>query len=178
MIDKAYLRMMARYNRWQNDAIFAAADPLGDDQRREGRGAFWTSIHGTLSHLYWADRLWMSRLGVAEAPNAPMKDSPTFVDDWRDLTTQRRELDQAIVAWADDFAEGPVVGELTWFSGVMGREVRAPLGVLLPHIFNHQTHHRGQAHALITAEGGVTSDTDLFLMPGELWPADWPRPVG
>ena len=177
MIDNAYIRMMARYNRWQNDALFAAADSLDDDQRKEGKGAFWTSVHGTLSHLYWADRLWMSRFGVAEAPDVPMKGSPTFVQDWNTLKRRRRELDDAITAWADGFAAGPVSGDLTWFSGVLKREVRAPLGVIIPHIFNHQTHHRGQAHALITAQGGVTLDTDLFLMPGELWPADWPRPV-
>jgi uncharacterized damage-inducible protein DinB len=64
-----------------------------------------------------------------------------------------------------------VEGNLKWFSGSVGREVEAPLAVLLPHIFNHQIHHRGQAHAMVTAAGGVTADTDLFLMPREFWPS-------
>lgn len=173
MITHAYLRMMAHYNAWQNVELFAAAGRLSEAQRREARGAFWGSIHGTLSHLYWADRIWLSRFGVAEKPSVGGKDSATFVEDWAELGTLRGELDDRIVEWADAYPPGLVEGRIRWFSGVLGRETEAPLGVILPHIFNHQTHHRGQAHALITAAGGTTADTDLFLMPAELWPADW-----
>lgn len=173
IITNAFPRMMARHNRWQNAALFAAADTLTDAQRREAAGAFWGSIHGTLAHLHWADSLWMSRLGVVDKPVAAMKDSPSSIDDWSALSAARRDLDDRIVAWADALPAGPIEGELSWYSGVLQRDTTAPLGVLIPHIFNHQTHHRGQAHAMITARGGVTTDTDLFLMPRDLWPADW-----
>ena len=173
MITHDYLRAMARYNRWQNSAIFASAGSLTEAQRREDRGAFWGSIHGTLSHVYWADRIWMSRLGVADAPGGGMKDSPALVEKWDDLRREREVLDDHIVDWADGFATGLVSGRLAWFSGVLQREVEMPLGVIVAHIFNHQTHHRGQAHALITGHGGTTSETDLFLMPADLWPPDW-----
>lgn len=72
--------------------------------------------------------------------------------------------------WCDRYPAGPVTGSLSWYSGSLGRQVEAPLPVVLTHFFNHQTHHRGQAHALITAAGAKTVDTDLFLMPRELWP--------
>ena len=61
MIDTAYVQRMARYNRWQNRNLYGVADTLSDDERRRERGAFFGSIHKTLSHLLWADRIWMSR---------------------------------------------------------------------------------------------------------------------
>ena len=53
---------------------------------------------------------------------------------------------------------------MVWFSGAANREMRAPKGLLVAHFFNHQTHHRGQAHAMLTAAGQETGDTDLFLL--------------
>jgi uncharacterized damage-inducible protein DinB len=166
-----YLLTMARYNRWQNGVLYAAADTLSDADRKADRGAFWKSIHGTLSHLYWADRIWLSRFNVVEPPNVQLKTSPEFIAAWSELKDARSTLDDAVVRWADAFEAGVVQGELTWFSGAIGREVTMPLGVVIVHIFNHQTHHRGQAHAMITAAGAKTADTDLFVMPPDLWPA-------
>ena len=169
MIDNHYVRMMARYNRWQNRVAFMAAHGLDDAQRRADRGAFFGSIHRTLAHLLWADRIWFSRFDQCPPPGVPLAESGGFVTEWTDLTAQRTAMDGVILAWADDHTAGPVGGALTWFSGVAGREVTAPLGVVIPHIFNHQTHHRGQVHAMLTAAGATTQDSDLFLMP----PADW-----
>lgn len=171
MITNSYLRMMSRYNRWQNASLYASAMQLSDADRNIERGGFWQSIHGTLSHIFWGDRIWLSRFNKAEAPNVPLKESASFVDDWIDLVGMRSALDDVIVNWCDEFESGPVAGNLKWFSGSVGREFEAPIAVLLPHFFNHQTHHRGQVHAMITAAGGVATDTDLFLMPRELWPS-------
>lgn len=170
MISNSYLRLMARYNRWQNTELYAAAGKLSDDARLADRGAFWGSLHGTLSHLYWADRIWLSRFNLVEPPNVPLKASATFIADWPGLSVARGALDDVIVAWTDGFETGPVNGDLKWFSGAMNREVEMPLPVVLVHFFNHQTHHRGQATALLTAAGGAMSDTDLFIMPADLWP--------
>ncbi|MEO1325006.1 MAG: DinB family protein, partial [Pseudomonadota bacterium] len=68
MITNDYLRSMARYNRWQNGEIYGAAARLSDGERCKERGAFFGSIHGTLSHLYWADRIWLSRFDLIEVP--------------------------------------------------------------------------------------------------------------
>ncbi len=164
-----YMRMMGRYNRWQNGSIFDAAQSLSDAARRESRDAFWGSIHGTLSHLYWADRIWLSRFGVADAPDVKLAQSGNFVVEWDALVDSRQSLDIAILNWADSYADGPISGTLDWYSGVAGRNVTAPLAVILPHIFNHQTHHRGQVHAMLTAAGAKPADTDIFLMPTEMW---------
>lgn len=161
---------MARYNRWQNRAMYASAGSLDDTARRMERGAFWGSIHGTCAHLYWADRIWLSRFDLVEKPAVGLKESAGYVDDWTELTGLRAALDDRLIDWCDAYAPGPVEGTLTWYSGAAGREVTAPLSVILPHIFNHQTHHRGQLSAMLTAAGAATQDTDLFLMPRELWP--------
>jgi uncharacterized damage-inducible protein DinB len=171
MITGEWLRMMARYNQWQNDMLFGAADGLTEADRTADKGAFWRSIQGTLSHLLWADLLWMSRFGLVAPPSCGQRDSGTLFPVWAELRAARVALDGSIVGWADAHESGPVSGSLRWYSGTLGRETEAPLAVVLTHIFNHQTHHRGQAHALATAAGGRTGDTDLFLMPEARWPS-------
>jgi len=161
---------MARYNRWQNCEIYAAAARLIEEERRRDRGAFFGSIHGTLSHLYWADRIWLSRFDLIEAPDVPNTESAQYVADFEDLARKRRELDATLIAFCDEYKAGPIKGSLTWFSGAIGKEAKAPLVVIFTHFFNHQTHHRGQVHAMLTSVGESMADTDLFLMPPELWP--------
>ena len=82
MITPAYIRTMARYNSEMNRRIYAAADRLTDGQRREDRGLFWKSLHGTLNHLLWGDRQWMSRLDGWPPNTIPNPQSPTLIQDF------------------------------------------------------------------------------------------------
>lgn len=170
MINSDYLRVMARYNRWQNSEVYGAAGRLDDAARRNERGAFFGSIQGTLSHLYWADRIWLSRFDLVEPPGVPIAESAGFVDDFEELSELRRVLDEVLVEFCDGYDPGPITGSLEWYSGAIKANAKAPLSVIFTHFFNHQTHHRGQIHAMITAAGDRTGDTDLFLMPRDLWP--------
>lgn len=166
MITVDHVRLMARYNRWQNASIYDAADGLSDHQRRNERGAFFGSIHATLSHLLWADQIWMRRFADTPAPAAPnVKGSTTMVKDWDDLKAQRRAFDTVIVDWAEGIDAAWLDGDLTWFSGATGRELTQPKWILVTHMFNHQTHHRGQVHCLLTQFGALPDDTDLAFMP-------------
>ena len=70
MIDAGYVRVMARYNRWQNQNLYDIAERLPDEERRRERGAFFGSIHKTLNHLLWADQMWMSRFAGTPKPAA------------------------------------------------------------------------------------------------------------
>jgi uncharacterized damage-inducible protein DinB len=146
MIDLGYVQCLARYNRWQNENLYAVAERLSDGERRRERGAFFGSIHATLNHLLWADRIWMSRLAGTPRPAGGIPESVSFHNDWGDLKHER----------ADD---------LTWFSGAIKAEVTKPKWLLITHMFNHQTHHRGQVHCMLTQAGGKPGDTDLFIMP-------------
>ncbi len=84
--------------------------------------------------------------------------------DWSPLRETRSMVDAAMVGWAAGVLEPWLDGDLEWFSGSAQRQVRAPRGFVLTHVFNHQTHRGGQAHALIAGSGQATGDTDLILL--------------
>lgn len=165
LVTPDYVRMMAAYNRWQNEGLRRTVGEMDDAVLRQERGAFWGSIFGTLNHLLWADRLWMSRFAGTLAPEVAMAGSPALTPTVAEWAAQRVRLDHAISLWADELRAIDLAASLTWYSGVMKAEVTRPLAPLVVHFFNHQTHHRGQVHAMLTAAGAGPGDTDLFLMP-------------
>ena len=93
MIDVHYLQCMARYNRWQNAKLYGAADALSDAERRRDRRAFFGSIHATLNHLLWADRIWMSRLAGTPRPDGGIPESVALYGDWDELKRERKAFD-------------------------------------------------------------------------------------
>ena len=101
MIDVHYVQCMARYNRWQNENLYGAADTLSDVERRRDRGAFFGSIHATLNHLLWADRIWMSRLAGMPHPDGGIPESVALHGDWDELKRERKAFDAVVVDWAD-----------------------------------------------------------------------------
>jgi len=162
MISPEYVQMMAAYNQWQNTSVYEAADSLSDAARREDRGAFFGSIHATLSHILWGDQLWMARFADTPAPAVPaIPESTEMVQGWQELRRERVAFDDIIIGWGDRVDADWFVGDLTWFSGAMNREVTKPKPMLVTHMFNHQTHHRGQVHAMLTAAGAKPDDTDI-----------------
>ncbi len=166
MIDRDYVKRMARYNRWQNENLYGVADGLRDEERRRERGAFFGSIHNTLSHLLWADRIWMSRLssGVSKPPGG-IRESVSLYPDWRELKDERARFDATIIDWAETIEPAWLETDLSYFSGAQQREITKPRWLFVTHMFNHQTHHRGQVHCLLTQVGGKPHDTDLAFMP-------------
>jgi len=166
MIRADYARTMAAYNKWQNDSLYGAADTLDDAARKLDRGAFFGSIHATLNHLLWGNRMWMSRFTDTPKPTQP--NIPASIDEggeWSALVEQRIAMDDKIIEWAAGLTDDVLAGDLSWFSGAIQADVTKPLGLLVTHFFNHQTHHRGQVHAMLTAAGAKPDDTDLFIMP-------------
>ena len=165
MISADYVRGMARYNTWQNGAVYEAAGGLGDKERRRDKGAFFGSIHETLSHLLWADQMWMSRFAGIDPPPGGVETSRNFHHDWHAMSDARRNLDAVIEEWSTRIEPEWLTGSLTWYSSVARKTLTKPTALLVVHFFNHQTHHRGQVHALLTAAGAPTQVTDLLLMP-------------
>src|SRR3954462_13675656 len=165
MIDAAYVQRMARYNRWQNQNLYGVADTLPDEERRRERGAFFGSVHKTLSHLLWADRIWVSRFTDVPPPEGGIPESVALYPDWDGLKRERASFDETMIAWADRLDASSLAGDLTWDSGAQKRKVTKPKWILLTHIFNHQTHHRGQVHCMLTQAGGKPHSTDLPALP-------------
>ena len=179
MIEPGWVRAMAVYNAEMNRRLFAAAEALDDASRRAEAGAFFGSIHGTLCHLIWGDTTWMSRFDGWEKPAVGISGSAAWIADWAALKAARSEADARIEAWAARLTPDDLAGDLTWFSGATGREMRRPRWLLITHLFNHQTHHRGQAHALLTRAGAQTEDTDLpWVIPPEAWTPSPAPPAG
>lgn len=164
-VSPEWARTMARYTAWQNAAQREAILALPDGALRRDRGAFFGSILGTANHLLWGDRIWLARFRGEAAPPSSIADSVALTPDAAAWAEARAATDAELTAWAGRLTEADVAGELTWWSGAQGREVRRPRGVLLVHVFNHGTHHRGQLHAMLTAAGARLPDTDLAFLP-------------
>src|SRR5436190_16468304 len=85
MITPAYIRTMAEYNAEMNRRLYGAAARLSDAERRMPHGAFWGSIHGTLTHILWGDRQWMSRFDNWPKPTTPIRESAGMIEDFAEL---------------------------------------------------------------------------------------------
>ncbi|MGB6177515.1 MAG: DinB family protein [Methylocella sp.] len=107
---------MARYNRWQNRILYAAADRRSEDERRKDRGAYFRSIHAMLNHVLWAGNMWMSRVADVPKPAVGIPDSVTFCDDWERLKAERACFDERIIAWADSLDKAWLSDDLAWYS--------------------------------------------------------------
>jgi len=165
MITPAHTQMMARYNRWQNRSLYSAAETLSDAQRREDKGAFFGSLHTTLAHILWGDRVWMNRFAGTPptGPDDAQGKGPAY-QDWQTLTAERTRFDEEIMSWTSRVDEAWLAADFTWTNTAGTVTATQPAWRLVTHFFNHQTHHRGQAHALLTGFGAAPEDTDLFLM--------------
>jgi len=165
MISIGHVRTFARYNRWQNGNLYGCADGLSDEERRRERGAFFGSIHKTFNHLLWGDRIWMHRFAGTPRPEGGIPESTGAVADWAELKRQRKAFDETIVAWADGLTPEWLQGDQTYYSGAAKAERTRPRWLLVAHMFNHQTHHRGQVHCMLTQAGQKPGATDLAGLP-------------
>ena len=165
MITQEYVVTMARYNAWQNTSLYIAAASLSDAERKRDRGAFFKSIHGTFNHLLWADQIWLSRFAGTLQPAGGIDRSSLLHDDFATQKSERARIDRMILDWAVSVAPDWLARDFSWYSASAKREMSYPTGTVMVHFFNHQTHHRGQLHAMLTQAGVVPEATDLFLMP-------------
>jgi uncharacterized damage-inducible protein DinB len=163
MIDAEYCQAMAAYNGWMNHKVYEAAAGLTDAERKADRGAFFRSLHSTLNHILWADRVWLPRFNGKTYPVAGI--GVDLYEDYRALLAARRAMDDEIAAWAGQLDAAQLSGTLTWFSGVAQREMSRPRWLCVTQMFNHQTHHRGQVTTLLKQAGIDPGPTDLPWAP-------------
>ncbi|WP_431854434.1 DinB family protein [Azospirillum sp.] len=155
---KSHFVTFAHYNRWANRRLYAVAAELTDAQFREDRGAFFGSLRGTLNHLLVGDRVWFNRF-TGEGVNPPSLNA-ILHDGFDELRTARAAEDERILAFVNDLDASRLDRPFAYRS-MDGSPVELPLGQLLAHVFNHQTHHRGQAHTLLTQFGLSVPALDL-----------------
>lgn len=161
----ARYEMFAVYNRWANERLYAAAAALTDAEYRADRGAFFRSLHGTLNHLVATDRIWMKRFtGTGDAPD---RLDAIVAEDLPTLTRQRRAEDERIVAFVAGLSEEALARRFRYRTVTAPRTVEQELAPALDHVFNHQTHHRGQAHVILTGLGKDAPPLDLLFFQRE-----------
>jgi uncharacterized damage-inducible protein DinB len=173
MSTTAHFPQLAAYNQWMNTKLYAAAAGLTDEALREDRGAFFGSVFGTLNHIAIGDILWFKRiyrafpdcasLQCVDALPPPGFPNMPLSDTLAGLAALRSMLDEAIIAFCAELAPARLNEAFEWTStrGVSGRKL---LGDVLLHVFNHQTHHRGQATTLFSQMGIDVGATDLLLL--------------
>jgi len=158
---KPHFAMMAGYNAWCNERVYDVAAQLSDADYRADRGAFFRSVHGTLNHLLVTDRIWLKRFsGTGEAPNR--LDAILF-EDLAGLRAAREREDERIVSYIDGLSDADLAGRIRYKTITNPAEIEQPLAPALVHFFNHQTHHRGQIHCLLTGFGLEAPSLDLIL---------------
>ncbi len=165
MISAENCRLMARYNAWQNTSLVTAAGGLSDAARWMDRGAFFQSIAATLNHLYWADALILQRLKGNLRPEETITHSLTSPSNWDDFVNLRAKRDAEIEDWARGLMDHDLEGMVVWYPGDGATRIERPKTLCVAELFNHQTHHRGQVHAMLTAAGVVPEPTNLSMLP-------------
>lgn len=155
---KPHFERLALYNRWANRRLYETAAQLSEAQFLENRGAFFGSLHGTLNHLVVADRIWLRRIeGTGPQPTAL---NEILFESFADLRVAREAEDERIVRVVSALSEEEIGGVLSYRS-MAGTAHELPLALVLTHLFNHQTHHRGQAHTLLSQFGLEAPVIDL-----------------
>ena len=162
---KAHYQAFARYNAWANRRLYAAAAELSDAEYRADRGAFFKSMHGTLNHLLTADHVWMHRF-TGQGPSPERLDMIQH-EPLAELRRAREAEDKRIVDYVDHLSGPELAGTIRYRRVSTPEEFEQALSPALAHFFNHQTHHRGQAHSILCSFGRRGLVLDLLAYQRE-----------
>jgi uncharacterized damage-inducible protein DinB len=156
-----HLPLMARFNAWVNGRLYDSVALLPDDAYRAQRGAYFGSIHRTLNHLLVVGRLWTRRIEGAEHGIGSL--DQILYDDFAALRRAQAAEDRRLVALVDGLDDAALRRPVTYrrIIGEGFETVRTDR--ILITLFNHQTHHRGQIHALLTQAGVEPAPWDVIV---------------
>ncbi len=166
-----HCRAMARYNAWMNRSIYTICAELSDADRKRDMGAFFRSIHGTLNHLLLTDSVQLGRFIGADrtkllddggAPIVIRALGQELYADFARLRAERERNDALIEQWTISLTDAELSGQLRYIAMADGREHEHRKWWAVVHMFNHQTHHRGQVTALLKQLGRDPGVTDLM----------------
>jgi uncharacterized damage-inducible protein DinB len=159
MPNRAYFVTLAQYNAWANRRLYDAVAKLDDSEYRRPRPSFFGSIHATLNHILVADRIWSARVAGLAPP--ALKLNQILFEELSALRTAREAEDEALMAILSGLAESALDGDLT-YANTRGEPQRDSLQFVLGHMFNHQTHHRGQVHDMLSQTDVPPPELDLI----------------
>ena len=163
MFPRSYYELMAQYNRWMDGKLYDVCSRIPDRERKKDMGAFFKSIHGTLNHIYYGDTAWLERL--RDNKFTPRKLGADIFEDFDDLRAAQEIIDLELIEWAGTLTREYLDSEYEYISNVDGIARALPRWILAAHMFNHQTHHRGQLTTLIMQLGIDPGITDIPWLP-------------
>jgi len=162
---KAYMRMMAGYNQWANARLMEDCGRLDEGLYHKDLGAYYNSIHGTLDHVLLVDMIWLVRLhGEGETYDTF---DMQLTESFEDYARERRTVDERLLAFVEQATEADLMRTILYRTIRNPVVMEQPVGSALVHVFNHQTHHRGQIHAFLTMHGLAPQPLDLLYFQRE-----------
>lgn len=163
MFPDNYYELMAEYNKWMDGKLYEVCNGIPDADRKRDMGAFFKSIHGTLNHIYYGDLAWIERL--RDGKFTPRKIGTDLFDNFDELRAAQEKMDIGILEWARTLTPEYLNSKYDYTSNVSGFKRTLPRWILVTHMFNHQTHHRGQLTTLIKQFGIDPGITDIPWLP-------------
>ncbi len=158
-----HLRIAAHANRLANHRLHTAMAPLSRTDFHALRASFFPSLAATLNHLLVVDQYYLDALeGVAGM--AANYDAFVAADTLAELLPRQRASDERLIAYCDHLTDADAAVAMDRGEGNVQRD-RA--GHVLAHLFMHQTHHRGQVHAMLSGTSVKPPQLDEFLMPSD-----------
>lgn len=165
------IRGFAKYNCEFNLSLFKLVATLSDEERNRDMGAFFGSIQGTLDHILLGDRIWLGRFAVAMPELESLKGADLIYEfsslrqqvcsDFESLFRERQATDEVITGWAHELTE-EMLAKAMRYRNAAGRDREHPAWLAVTHLFNHQTHHRGQVTTLLHQLGHDPGVTDYL----------------
>ena len=162
MVTASHCLLMAQYNEWMNSRMYELCASLPGEELHKDRGAFFKSMYATLNHIVYGDFAFMSRF--TGNPSVVPEPGVDLVGSFGALRAERAALDQRILTWSESLSPAWLVESLTYTSKIDGKTRTVPKWVLVTHMFNHQTHHRGQVTTLLSQMDLDMGTTDIPFM--------------
>lgn len=174
---KRNFEILASYNAWMNDQLFEVASGLSSENLSADSGVFFKSILGTLNHILVGDIIWLKRfakhnekfssLSCIGEMSDPASLAEIVHSDFRELRSARTKIDIALINFCKELTEHMLSAPITYTNSI-GISSTKNFGNVVQHLFNHQTHHRGQVTALLSQKNLNVESTDLIMkIPNE-----------
>lgn len=161
----AYYRTMARNNAWSNHRLLAACTRLTPAELRAPRTSFFPSLWLTLSHILLVDGYYLDALhGRLASPE--MDEAVTSWTTLAELHAAQRASDGRLIGFCDALEPAGLGREVLLDRGG-GVHHHEAVERLLAHLFLHQIHHRGQAHAMLAGTNVRPPQLDEFLLAND-----------
>ena len=155
-----HFNLLARYNQWANQTLYAAIATLPPEEISQDRNGFFRSILGTLNHLLVSDRIWAARLSSHSYEWFTSLDQILY-HNFSELSKAREDDDHMIINLVANLS----LTDNLAYTNCCNERKSVPINISLCHFFNHQTHHRGQVHGMLSQAGEQPPPLDLLYFP-------------